>query len=219
MNLIRHFIQYVYNKTLRPYLPRKLGYMNRYVVRSPRLFDQTDVREDTQLFEVTAHEEYTREGDTVVVVGGGNGVSSIAAAEKVGFDGEVLVYEASSDLVPALRESMDLNQVADRVEVIQAIVGQPGSSIWGPSGDSPVVSASELPKMDVLELDCEGAELKILRNLSNYPRVLTVEAHPQFGVPVEDIRNWLTRENYEVARESKTGNVHHFTGLRKEVES
>lgn len=211
----REIVEEVYSATIRDYLPRKLAYLNGYVVRSPRLFDETDVRENVQSFEIESHRRFTHQGDTVVVVGGGNGVSTIAAAEEVGDDGSVIVYEAASDLVPALRESMSLNDVDHRVEVVEAIVGEIGGNIWGKSDKSTVISATNLPKMDVLELDCEGAEMSILRDLPYRPRVLTVEAHPSFGVPADDVESWLISEGYEIRRDSGNGNIHHFTGTRE----
>lgn len=209
----KEVVEYVYNETIRSHLPRKLAYMDGYIVRSPRLFDTTDVRENVQVFEVTSHRRHTRRGDTVVVVGGGNGVSAIAAAEEVGEDGSVVVYEASSDLVPALKESMALNGVDDRVAVKEAVVGKPGGNIWGPFDGSTTIPATELPVMDVLELDCEGAEMEILQDLPHRPRVLTVEAHPKFGVSIGEVESWLENEGYEVVEDSGTGNIHHFTGV------
>lgn len=51
------------------------------------------------------HRNYTHDGDRVVVVGVGSGVSTIVAAEEVGPSGQVIGYEAAEDLAVATRES------------------------------------------------------------------------------------------------------------------
>lgn len=35
-----------------------------------------------------------------------------------------------------------------------------------------------IPKCDVLELDCKGVEISIIKNITSNPKVLIVELHP-----------------------------------------
>jgi hypothetical protein len=46
-----------------------------------------------------------------------------------------------------------------------------------------VISPAELPECDILELDGEGAESLILRNMTIRPRVIAVETHGVYGAP------------------------------------
>lgn len=82
------------------------------------------------------------------------------------------------------------------------IVGKPVSeilnNIWGRQVTEDVIEPSALPPMDVLELDFEGAELNILEDLKHRPRVLSIEVYPMFGVTVDDVKSWLTENEYEV---------------------
>lgn len=84
----------------------------------------------------------------------------------------------------------------------------------GEFDNSKVISPSNLPQVDVLEIDCEGAEMEILQGLCYRPRVLTVEAHPVFGVSVSDVESWLTTEGYRIVQQSSDDNTHHFTGIK-----
>jgi hypothetical protein len=49
-----------------------------------------------------------------------------------------------------------------------------------------------LPQADVIEMDCEGAELEIIENLSIRPRVITVETHSNH----DDVLNALEKIGY-----------------------
>jgi len=184
-------------KTLRRYLPMKLGHLNGYTVRSPRLFDRTDVCEEIPNFEINAHKSHTQKGDTVCVIGGGHGISAIAAAEQVGENGTVVVYEAASDRVRALKESMNINSVEYRVEIKEGIVAGRTENIWE-FDNSEVISPSNLLQVDVLEIDCEGAEMEILQGLCYRPRVLTVEAHPVFGFQLVMLNRGLRPRGIEL---------------------
>ncbi|PAU84940.1 hypothetical protein CK500_05380 [Halorubrum salipaludis] len=203
---VRKIVESTYKNTLRPYLPRRLAYFNGYIVRYPKLFDTTDVNEDMQQFEVSAHNEFTQSGDSVVVVGVGSGVSTLAAAENVGHDGDVQGYEAGADLARAAEESASLNDLADRVSIVGSPVTDTTVNTWGSVDNDPVLP-SELPEADVLELDCEGAEYKILNEIQFRPRVIIVEIHSQFGVNPSDIHTWLESNEYSLEKQAKNDEV------------
>lgn len=195
-----HLIKRSYDRLLRPHLPRKLGYFGGFVVRFPKLFDFTDVNHEMQNFERGVHKTQTRAGDTVVVVGVGSGVSTIAGAKAAGGDGRVVGFEASSELAEANRESMELNDVDDIVEIIARPVTEITLNTWGEEVAGEGVSPTDLPEADVLELDCEGAELEILEQITFRPRILSIEAHPPFGVDVEDVEKWLSENDYKIIK-------------------
>jgi hypothetical protein len=75
---------------------------------------------------------------------------------------------------------------------------QPLSLAWGrPLG--PVLPASQLPSCDVLQLDCEGAEVGILREMTIQPRVILVETHGVFGAPTNLAASVLEKRGYVVS--------------------
>jgi hypothetical protein len=190
-------VKSVYNRFVRSHLPYKLSTHNGVTARGAKLFDLTDRFPEYEADIIAALREHVRDGDDVVVVGGGFGVSSVVAARRVGDDGSVTTYEAGADQYDLVAETLEINDVEDRVDVEHAIVGS-AVSTYTPPEDASVVDAGDLPTCDVLEMDCEGAELEILRNLEVRPRVVVVEAHANFDAPEADVRAELDRLGYDV---------------------
>jgi len=150
---------------------------------------------------VEAIQRHVEGGDTVVVVGGGSGVTAVAEGRAIGENGDLTVYEGSKLSIDELETTFSLNPVDCSRRSIHAIVGPeetvPGADIDG----AELVPVDDLPNCDVLELDCEGAEEEILRNLKITPRVIIVETHPYVGVSTDTIRAQLEDSGYEIVDE------------------
>jgi hypothetical protein len=199
-----------YKVSVRPRLP-EIGYAvcNEVVVARPRkLLDPLVPRHWlpenvvglVPLYEhalVTALGRHLREGERVVVIGGGYGVTAVTAARAVGRTGSVVCYEAVAERVADLETALRLNRVETPVQVEHAIVAH-AISLYGDGWDAPVVSPAELPECDVLEMDCEGAELEILAGLRIRPRLIIVETHGVFGAPTAEVRRLLEGLAYRV---------------------
>lgn len=130
--------------------------------------------------EINAHKKFTKKGDDVVIIGGGRGVSAVRAS-NICYPGKVYVYEASLKYVELIDEVLSLNDVTN-CEIIHGCVG-PSLNVWGPNNEnvSKNIKVEDLPRCDVLEMDCEGAEYQILDDFNNFtkkPRVIIVEVHP-----------------------------------------
>jgi hypothetical protein len=139
-----------------------------------------------------------REGDNVVVVGGGVGVTATIAAIAVGEKGSVKCFEGDRRGVAAVQQTAALSGVDNRVTVYHAIVGEE-IEVWGSSPSNIAVRPDELPSCDVLELDCEGSEVGILRDMLIEPRIIAVETHGFLGSPTGDVRNILENRGYQVS--------------------
>jgi hypothetical protein len=61
------------------------------------------------------------------------------------------------------------------------------------------LAASQLPSCDVLQLDCEGAEVEIPREMTIQPRVILVETHGIFGAPTNLGASVLEKRSYVVS--------------------
>jgi len=149
---------------------------------------------------VSALRRHVRRGDSVVVVGGGWGTTTVVAARMTHFEGHVTAFEPSPKMLDVLERTVHANRVTDVVSVRHAAVGSVSDSserIFG-HGDVEVVSPAELPDCDVLDVDCEGAELEILEGLDGRPRLLTVEVHPHLGCSQEAVETQLLRLGYDV---------------------
>lgn len=163
---------------------------------------ERDVYPDHEATVVRAFRRRVRRGDRVVVVGGGWGTTAVVAARMTHFEGEVTAFEPSSEMVETIRRTVAVNRVADVVTVEHAALGPVSDSserIFG-AADGDRLAAGELPACDVLDLDCEGAELDVLRGLEFRPRLLTVEAHPHLGCPHDAVEAELDRLGYEVVQ-------------------
>lgn len=149
---------------------------------------------------VSALRRYVRRGDSVVVVGGGWGTTTVVAARMTHYEGDVTVYEPSSKMLDVIRRTVDANRVDELVTVEHAAIGSVSDSserIFGKS-DGDLYPPAAIPECDVLDLDCEGAELEILRGLSFRPRLLTVEVHPHLGCSHDEIEAELAHAGYAI---------------------
>lgn len=142
---------------------------------------------------VEALQNYVSEGDTVVVIGGGKGVTATIAARLCGEDGQVIVYEGAINMVNQIYDTISINHVTKRVEVRHAVVGSP-RRLDGPLQDAEIVNPAHLPECDLLEMDCEGAEIDILASLQIRPRHIVVETHGN----ERKVRDLLSRLEYAI---------------------
>jgi hypothetical protein len=142
--------------------------------------------------------ETIRPGDNVVVVGGGVGVTAVIAALRTGSNGTVQCFEGSKQNVRWVKQTAARNKVTN-LSVHHAVVAKQ-IAVYGPGNDvGPVLPPSQLPPCDVLELDCEGAELQILRELAVQPRVILVETHGLYGAPTDVVALMLRKRGYAVS--------------------
>lgn len=197
-SVIVRLIKPFYNVLLRPWLPRKIGVYNGIAVKRLRLFDAKENYPDYEAPLINGLRRSVRKGDTVVIIGGGYGVSAVVAARLVGPKGRVMVYEASGEQVQLARETTRLNGLADRVTIHHAVVG-PAIDVWGDKNAvGNRMDPGDLPEADVLEVDCEGAEGTILDRLETIPPTIVVEYHTSFGSPRTAIENRLVENGYTV---------------------
>lgn len=200
--LIRKGIPFVHENYVSPYLPRTVVRYNGVPVKAARVFDTSlpwrkGQRPQFESGLISAISRHVSPGDDVVIVGGGWGVTAVAAAKKIGSSGSVTVFEGAKREVNRVEETVSLNSVSDIVEINHAIVG-PEVHLKSASGAPDHISPDKLPPCDVLELDCEGSENEILQNLSTYPEHIFVETHGIYGSPTNKVRNTLKKLDYEI---------------------
>lgn len=197
-------IRQTYDQSVRPTLPHPTVEYNGVEVRhlDVHLFDSTlswytASRPNYEYALIRGIREVTEPGDDVIIVGGGVGPSTVAAAEQVGEAGSVLTFEGTTALIDRIRETSERNDVADRVTVQHAIVG-PEINLDGNPGDADQMSPAKLPPCNVLVLDCEGAELSILNELQISPSYIVVESHGCYGSSSDAVASALGSLDYDV---------------------
>ena len=212
-------VDFVYRRTIAPLLPKRCVRYSSVDVPAARIFDEIlpwRSRKDRPNYEsglIAGMEAHIEPGADVVIVGGGWGVTAVKAAEKIGSSGTVTVYEGSVEEVEQVRGTVKMNGYADIVTVNHAIVGT-ALNLRGDSGDAKVVDPDDLPQCDVLELDCEGAEIEILEALTIRPDVILVETHGRYDAPTDEVASILSDQSYSVVT-----NVIADEDLREQCES
>ena len=198
-------VRTIYNRTLRPHLPSRIGMFNTVPAKRVKLFDARVEFPEYEATMLDALREAVQPGDDVVIVGGGYGVSSVVAARCARLDGSVTAFEPARERFAYIDETAELNGVEDRVDARRALVG-PSVKVDGDGTGADRAAPSDLPDCDVFALDCEGAEAAILRNAEVEPRVIVVETHACFGTPEKETRGALRERGYRATkRESAHG--------------
>jgi hypothetical protein len=146
---------------------------------------------------VRALRSCVRQGDSVVVVGGGFGVTVAVAAQVTGPRGRIRCFEGGADQVRHVRDTAQRNGLADRIEVTHAFVAR-SDFVYSSTEGAALVSPLDLPQCDVLEMDCEGAELAILKSMVIRPREILVETHGVYGAPTAKVKAAMEAIGYEV---------------------
>jgi hypothetical protein len=211
VQLTKRMAGYLYRRTIRKALPtRAVKYAGVPISKDRRLGDGAlpdflfphflaDIA-DYEITLIRAMRSQVSIGDTVTIVGGGEGVTAVIAAKAVGETGSVVCFEGSGEAVRDINITAARNKVSSRVKVIHAVVGEAIGVYGAPDTRSNhVLSAIELPECDILELDCEGAEIIILRDMTIHPRAIVVETHGMFGAPTVMVRERLEVMGYDVA--------------------
>ncbi|HIJ07425.1 FkbM family methyltransferase, partial [Methanocalculus sp.] len=127
---------------------------------------------------VDAHHRLTRSGDRVVIIGGGDGVTAVTAAKLVGRSGSVQVYEGGDRAAGRLTTLCVREAISGICTIHHAVVGPHIDVYGGDFATAAHVAPDEIPDCDVMELDCEGSEVEILRSMTIRPRAIIVEIHP-----------------------------------------
>ncbi|MCY4732432.1 hypothetical protein KY092_17930 [Natronomonas gomsonensis] len=202
VKLVRKTTKFGYDNFIRPLLPTHVVRYNGVLVRASRVGDSfipwraTDIPNYEDAL-VCGIRRYVEKNDTVVIIGGGWGVSTVVAAEQVGKRGRVITYEGGERTVEKIKETVQLNGLSDRISIQHSVVGQ-AISLRDDSGGAKVVCPIEIPNCDVLVLDCEGAETQILEQMEIFPRNVVVETHGIYDAPKATVLSKLSDAGYDL---------------------
>lgn len=194
IGLLGRALRWGYNQTVRQWSPPGIAVYNSVAVQNVRAADWFQGNETYKHGLAEAIRERVGETDRVVEVGAGRGVMTTIAARRAQ---RVIAYEAGDEYLTLARDTVERNHMADRAMVRHAIVGTPGAEVWGEESGA-VVAPADLPRHDVLVLDCEGAEVDIIPGLTARPRAIIVEPHPEWGVDEHDVVEVVEAQGYDI---------------------
>lgn len=158
----------------------RIAVYNGVAVRDRMLFAQRDWEPEHKRQLTQAALNATKDGDRVIVVGGGRGIVPTVLARH---GRDVTVYEAASEMCERLRETRRLNGVYYSIE--HAVVGAAGGDVYGDTSSARHIGSVDSLDGDALVLDCEGAETSILP-ADNFDAVI-VETHPEYNASTNDV--------------------------------
>lgn len=202
MAVVKRTAHFIYKHHIRTYSPATVTHYNGQAVKAGTITDRCfpwfdPRRPNYESGIITALNNHLSPGDSVVIVGGGYGVTAVEASNLVGESGCVKVFEGSRTQIRRAKETAELNETPAPIEFIYGVVGE-AVEIWEGEDQSPLIPASELPECDVLQLDCEGAEKQVLQNLETEPYTLIVESHTYLGSPPDLILDLLREKGYSI---------------------
>ena len=183
---------------------RKIAVFNGIAVRGASFYSKEDIFPKHEDELISAIRNYVKNGEKVLLIGGGSGASTVVVAHQVGKTGSVIAYEANRNSFARTKETINLNKVDDRVKIYHAIIEKP-VYLLGDLGDPPLIPTRDFSECDVLVMDCEGAEIPILQNLQISPRLIIVEAHPLLNSPKEEVIKLLDKLGYEIISSDSRG--------------
>jgi hypothetical protein len=169
-------------------VPIEVSHIGQYLPYYKPAFP-TESRSEYEHTEVESLRTYVGKGDSVVIIGGGLGVTAVVASEET--DGKVTVFEQSKSAYRILNSTIESNGCDDNIETQLIAVGEPGEASLTNTTPSNIdtIRPSELPPADVYEIDCEGAEIAILEKMHVKPHTLLVETHDNHDTVCEILTN------------------------------
>lgn len=198
-HVLTHSIIIEYNEIDSPY---KVSIFDRVVPRFTRENDTPDY----ESAEIDAIRTHCTEGDRVIIIGAGRGITPTIAAKIAGEKAKVSAFEASVSRIARARKTIEYNGASDKVDLHHKIVAK-AEDVAGQIDNASTISPEELPDCDYLEVDCEGAEEQILEQMSISPRIISVETHETKGVSHTKIVDLIEDRGYSIIKETdKTDN-------------
>jgi hypothetical protein len=148
-----------------------------------------------------SHDDIYKEDDTILAVGVGSGISLIHNCKKDRGPGSFIGIDGSKDQIELAKNNARLNELDfSKFKLIEGFVGNP-TNIYGSDNQitTKIIDINHMD-FDILELDCEGAEIEILQNLTARPRHIIVEMHPMYrDIDIDDFLEMMNSKGYVIA--------------------
>lgn len=186
-------IQTAYDLIIRPRLAQtNYRICAGVTVRDRTVLDATKRNPGYKVGLLRAIHDQVDDGDDVLVIGAGRGVSTVHAARSGAKT--VTSIDAASRMLEQCRETFADNWLPVDCEVVlrHGLVGDE-IEVYGDASMAPVIPVADLPDCDVLVMDCEGAEKSILEDMDSLPQKFVIETHPGRGVPTSVIEDLLAK--------------------------
>jgi hypothetical protein len=195
--LIWKILKIAYANILRPVLPYTTIDVNGVTVEDAKLLDKFfsyDLRENYEQKNIEALDAVTGNDDDILIVGGGLGVTAVHAARNT--TGKVNVVEASESQSKTCRQTVKLNGVSNKVQVKHGYMGEKIRT-YGSSKRAKKFSLSDFDA-DVVQIDIEGGECKLLQDGDLPTNKIIVESHGIYGCSTEHLKEIMRNRGFNV---------------------
>ena len=200
---IKEILSYIYRRIVRLITPAigyktwgtpiiyegiKIGQKEKIFDKYVPSLDRLNVTSKIELGLRLGHIALTQMGDHVVIIGGGNGISATEAGRQIGKKGKLTIYDGMTGEknhkfgLRHIDKTLKLNKIQCKWNLKHGWVTTKDNTVrtYRRNYRVPIIHPLELPDCDVLEFDCNGAELEILRNMKIKPRALIIELEAPF---------------------------------------
>ena len=168
-----------------------------------------------------------KENDVIIDIGAHVGYFTVYAAQKVK-DGKIISFEPSKESFQVLENNLKINSIQNVIAENLGVRSKSGDSTLyidknHEIGDSmfsnddsltkenvqvtsipEIVKKHKIESIDLMKLDCEGAEYEIILELPpsilNTIKKIAMEVHDIENYSISDIENFLTKNNFQVKR-------------------
>jgi FkbM family methyltransferase len=185
------------------------------------------------------YKQAIKPGDHVIDIGGHIGLHAVVFS-KLAFNGKVYVFEPAPNSYAIIKNTIKINKLEDRILLFkEAVSDKKGNTVFyindSPLADNanslvqyrtdkkllkvdvPLISIDEfiaeknIPKIDFIKIDAEGAELDVLKGavkcLADLKPKMTLGLHPsaikEKGDSLAEIFDILHKHNYSVKLHDK----------------
>ena len=147
-----------------------------------------------------SHLRLTKSTDKILAVGIGYGTTLVPVVKLLD-TGKYTCIEASQTQIEKALTNIKLNNLDnDKYEIIHGFAGNDKFGVYGESSNIQI-NIDEY-EIDILELDCEGSEISILRSLSSKPRNIILELHQYYYPPefktLDSFLNFMCQKGYVI---------------------
>lgn len=172
-----------------------LGFVRNFLTYDKRVYKD-------KLGILLSHDDIYLEDDIILAVGVGSGISLTHNCAKPRSNNSFIGIDGSQEQIEIAKANCKLNGVdSSKFELIEGYVGNP-THVYGEKNQQSLMMIDiNKIKFDVLELDCEGSEIEILRDISVRPRHIIVEMHPMYRyVNIEIFLEEMKSKGYKLMK-------------------
>jgi hypothetical protein len=139
---------------------------------------------------------------TMTIIGGGLGVTAVCAVKMGVNPNSLTIYDGSGHSITQIKSTLFANELKIPKNNIKHLIIEKDISVYAGCKAVDTLPASKIKYCDILQIDAEGSEIDILKNLKINPKYIVVETHGFLGAPSKKVKSLLISMNYKIIHEN-----------------